>query len=658
MPKLKYFVPILLAFICFCIYMYTAAPFMAWMDALDFVAASVSLGINNPPAPLYVFIGHLFTLLPFGSVIFRMQLFSALTAAASLFLIYQIIVWTGEQITKSRTDKHSNKKKQQLQVNEKVDEKNFMFPALFGVLTLAFSYEFWSQAQNTEKFILECFFELLILYLITVVLTSQKKAFPLLYLVCFLLGLSTGIDPVVVSFFPSVLLVLWEKRHDLNVKKLVLLGAAGLAGVILVYSYLPIMSARNPFMNYGRPTNLTAILNVATGHWSNNKDIGFTGSADVFFTSSWHFLTNVWLYFTPLLLPFMLLGGWYLWKMQKRLFWLFTLIIVTNFLLSVFYLSGNQDLWYLLPDVSFAIFAGLGYFWLIRKLSKRWYTFLLLLVSLVPLVYWWPSLDRHGWRISEDYIHNLYTPIKEPAILFGGGDYFTSTSYYAHEVSKYKPAAVPIVDSYFFRNMPYRENLLTTTHIQIPDATKYPPNTADGYSAFVNDFFAMNLPKYKIYINYPALILTPLPRSDGTASLRIDTNRFKLIPAGLAEEVVPKDSNEQPDLHDFDYQFQNGFPNRKPTLLEQNYKIQLEEMTIEYAFFYDDIGDYVLQQGEVNQALDFYQKAYVMNPHIGVVLGKLGVLYSRQNQPTKALAYFNKAFTTQPDNVTWLYDIG
>jgi hypothetical protein len=392
MRKWKYvIIPLGLSLLVIIVYLSTAAPFMAWEDALDFVDASVNLGINNPPAPLYVFIGHFFTLFPFGSVIFRMQLFSALSASISLFLLYRIIVWTGEQITRNKTN--INKNKQAFLDTEKINEKNIIFSGIFGVLALAFSYEFWSQAQNTEKFILECLVELLILYLITVALASQKKVFPLLYVVFFILGLSTGIDPVVLSFFPSVLLVLWQKRHDLNIKKLLLLGAAGLAGVVLVYSYLPIMSLRAPFLNWGRPTNLVAIWNVATGQGLNAGGNGFTGSADVFFASSWHFLTMLWLDFTPFILPFILLGGWYLWKKQKRLFWLLFLIILTNFVLSGLYHSGNQDLWYLLPDVSFAIYAGVGYLWLIRKLTKRWYTFLFLLVSLAPLIFWWTSLD-------------------------------------------------------------------------------------------------------------------------------------------------------------------------------------------------------------------------------------------------------------------------
>src|SRR5260370_23410498 len=564
----KYFlIPLGLSLLAGIIYLYTAAPSMAWVDALDVVDASVNFGINLPPAPLYVIIAHFFTLLPFGSVIFRLQFFSALLAAASLFLLYRIIVWTAEQMVGSKTI--TSKNKQLLNVSEKNGERTIIVSGIFGVLALAFSYEFWSQAQNTEKWTLESVLELFILYLVTVVLDSRRKPFPLLYAVFFLFGLSTGTDSVVLSFFPSVLLVLLEKRQELNIQKLLLLALTGLAGVILVYSSLPIMASHNPFLNFRRATSLPAVWALMIGQGQNVSNNGFTGSVNVYISSSWHFIYMLWVSFTPFLLPFMLLGGWHLWKKQKRMFWLLFLIIPTNFILSVLYLSGNQEAWYLLPDVSFAIFAVAGYLWLTRKLSKQWYALLFLLISLAPLVYWWTGLDRHTWRITDDYIHNLYSPLTEPAILFGASQGIGNDSYYVHDVIKYRPAVIPVLHKNIYSLTSYWQNLLATTHIQFPEITKYYPPSADGYSAFVNDFFAMNLSKYKIYIDFTALnIMYPeLSRPDGSASFKLDTNPFKFVPSGLVEEVVPKESKEQSDLADFNYQFSNGFPDKKPTVV-------------------------------------------------------------------------------------------
>jgi len=644
------------------IYLYTAAPSMLWQDALNLADASATLGINAPPAPLYVFIGHFFTLLPFGSVIFRLQFFSALLASVSLFLLYLLTRWIGEQVTTNKIDTHQDK--QMTHSNEKANERNIALAGIFSILALGFSYEFWSLAQNTEKYMLESVLELLVLVLITVVLASRKNIYPLFLIVFFILGLSTGTDPVVLSFFPSVLLVLWEKRREFTMQNFLLLGLTGLAGVILVYSYLPIMSSQEPFLNWGRPTTLSAIVNLATGQQQNTSGNGFTGSTEVFFPSMLHFFSMLWVDFTPIILPFILLGGWFLWKKVKNIFWMIFSVIVTNFILSVLYLSGNQDAWYVLPDISCAIFAGIGFFWLTQKLrDKNWAIYLLFIFSLTPLIFWWSGLNRHEWRITDDYIHNLYSPIKTPAILFGGSEAFSNYSYYNHDILKYNPGVIPVLARLFYIYSPYQEDLLKSTSIQIPDPNKYYSATADklvsadNYSAFVNDFFAMNMAKYRIYIDYPAFntVYPDLSRSDGTASFHLDANRFKLIPEGLVYEVVPKERNVQFDLQNFNYQFSNNFPQNKPTVVEKKYNEELTSILNQYAMSYLTIGDTVLEEGNTDLALNYYQKAYAMSPHNGAILSKLGIYYVQHNQPAEAVIYFKQGAASYPNDSNWLF---
>src|SRR5216684_2489378 len=86
------FLVIVIAVICVAIYLYTAAPFMLLEDAPRFLAAIISLGIAWPAEPVYVFLAHFFTYLPFGSVVFRIQVFSALLAGGSLLLLYKLVI--------------------------------------------------------------------------------------------------------------------------------------------------------------------------------------------------------------------------------------------------------------------------------------------------------------------------------------------------------------------------------------------------------------------------------------------------------------------------------------------------------------------------------------------------------------------------------------
>lgn len=139
------------------IYLFTAAPFTLWLDAPRFVSAIVTLGVPNPPEPLYILLAKPFTYIPFGSYIFRIQIFSAMLAAVVLIVLYKLILL----VFKNLIDKSDKLSKAQI-------------PALFGTATLAFSYQFWSQAQNVETFILVVFLELTVLYLILSAQTKKK----------------------------------------------------------------------------------------------------------------------------------------------------------------------------------------------------------------------------------------------------------------------------------------------------------------------------------------------------------------------------------------------------------------------------------------------------------------------------------------------------
>src|SRR6266699_1092394 len=92
MRSLNRILPISIALFSVAIYLYTAAPFMLWEDAPRFLAAIITLGVAEPAEPVYVFLAHWFTYLPFGSVIFRIQIFSALLAGGSLLLLYMLVI--------------------------------------------------------------------------------------------------------------------------------------------------------------------------------------------------------------------------------------------------------------------------------------------------------------------------------------------------------------------------------------------------------------------------------------------------------------------------------------------------------------------------------------------------------------------------------------
>ncbi len=78
------------------VYGLTLAPDLSWANAAidggELITASATLGIPHPPGyPTYVVLGKLFSLLPWGTVAFRYNLFSAVCIAAAAGLLVPVI---------------------------------------------------------------------------------------------------------------------------------------------------------------------------------------------------------------------------------------------------------------------------------------------------------------------------------------------------------------------------------------------------------------------------------------------------------------------------------------------------------------------------------------------------------------------------------------
>ncbi len=667
--------PISIALFSVAIYLYTAAPFMLWEDAPRFLAAIITLGIAWPAEPVYVFLAHWFTYLPFGSVVFRVQFFSALLAGGSLLLLYRLVIrilkipiplhLTKKQLKKIRKSSYQHPELS-IQRFTLPNEYTIMLAGIFSMSVLAFSYQFWSQAQNVETFILDCFIELVILNLLLSEI-SNKTVFKILAIVVVICGIATGTDPpVIASVFPMVLYVAWQWRRTLRIRRLAILFLLGVSGIVLAWSYLPLAEMRNPLLNNVNGLTFQGIWVSVVGQNVNNPSIGwstgFTGSPTIILSSVWHYLVIAWMDFTPFLLPFIILGAAYLWRTKRYTFFLLFLVVATNFIFSCLYLSGNQESWYLQSHIVFAVFAGVGYAWLIEtistrnlKLDLRIAQAGLLILALIPLFYWWQTLDRHRWHFTQEYINNLYKPIQSPAILVGYGSMWDAASSYAY-VTHYNHNIVPIPNGALYLNAWIGIDRASRAHIKIPDASHLTYSSAAEYTKFMNDFFAENIDKYHIYLTIPALEASYIP-SPLFQSFQIDEKRFNFIPHGMVQEIVPKNKESTFNLNDFVYHFGNGFPQTQPQFLEKTPTFEMQFVINEIARSYDNAANYLMYQGKYDEAGFFYQKAYALAPTEPRILGDIGLFYSKQNQPEKALDYFRKAHAIQPDNVTWLYDI-
>src|SRR4051794_21926389 len=79
----------------FVLYLVTSSGASYWLDAGEFVEASVQLDIAHPPGhPLTALYGKAFSLLPLGPVAFRIALGQAVAAALAAALLFRACIWT------------------------------------------------------------------------------------------------------------------------------------------------------------------------------------------------------------------------------------------------------------------------------------------------------------------------------------------------------------------------------------------------------------------------------------------------------------------------------------------------------------------------------------------------------------------------------------
>ena len=187
---------------CFALYALTAPRTVGLEDDGLFVLSSYFLGIEHPPGyPLFTLIGHLFSLLPVGSVAYRVHLasalFGALSGARGLAVRAPAGRWRGSRRT-------------------------------LAAFALGLSPVFWSQSIIAEVYTLNTFF-FLVLGLARA--AARPGALPWIALV---FGLSLSNHwPLMLLVAPAFAVLLWPLRAELLRRAwllagLVLLGLAAL----------------------------------------------------------------------------------------------------------------------------------------------------------------------------------------------------------------------------------------------------------------------------------------------------------------------------------------------------------------------------------------------------------------------------------------------
>ena len=143
----------------FILYVSTLAPSVVTIfdDSLEFQLVTYQLGIAHPTGyPLYTLLGKLFTFIPAGGdVAYRVNLLSAFFGAATVALLYLLIV---------RLSSGSMEKNQSSTLPFFPSSLSAHLGGIIGALLFAISPVFWQQATIAEVYTLNAFFVATLLF--------------------------------------------------------------------------------------------------------------------------------------------------------------------------------------------------------------------------------------------------------------------------------------------------------------------------------------------------------------------------------------------------------------------------------------------------------------------------------------------------------------
>jgi 4-amino-4-deoxy-L-arabinose transferase-like glycosyltransferase len=191
-------------------YVRTLAPDVLYSDSAEFQTLAYTLGMTHSTGyPVYLLLARMLGLLPLGSMAWRVNLLSALSAAVTLSAVYLL----ARHVTRSRTG------------------------ALLGSLALGLSYTFWSQAIIAEVYTPGLAFLSMIVLLLWRWQRSQINEGNNwgLLVAALLAGLSLGVHASVTLIAPAAVIfvvwTLWSRRCSWSQWRRSLL--AGCVGLVL-----------------------------------------------------------------------------------------------------------------------------------------------------------------------------------------------------------------------------------------------------------------------------------------------------------------------------------------------------------------------------------------------------------------------------------------
>ena len=219
------------------LYFLTAARDIVVGDTPELITAAVVLGVPHAPGyPLFTMLGHIFSLIPFASIPFRLNFLSVVCDSLTVGIVFL----TALRLTRSQ------------------------LAALVTALLLAVNPVFWSWSLAAEVFPLNNLLAALIVLLL-VTWHDEPAQDGLLIGAFFTAGFALTNHQTVVLLAPAFAFVLWQRRAQFMTKPQLLLTCTVVFLVgLLPYAYIPWASAQHPAYNWGDVSSINDLFGLIT----------------------------------------------------------------------------------------------------------------------------------------------------------------------------------------------------------------------------------------------------------------------------------------------------------------------------------------------------------------------------------------------------------
>lgn len=385
-------------------------------DSGELATAVATLGIPHPSGyPLYILLGKLWTLLvPAGTVAFRLSLFSAVCASATVGLLYLTA--------------------RDLEVRRAI--------AASAALTAAFAPSFWGEANIQRVYALNALF--VVWATRSALAWWRERDTRRLLWTAFLCGLGASNHTFMAVFVLAFgLFVLANDRGPLRRARTLGLTGGAFALGLLPYLYLPLQSRMDPRLDWGNPETPRALLAVILRqeYWDRAWWRGVEDLPEIL--GDWLSSLGAESLWAGAVLALVGVA----WGARRRLPVLLPVFVMASNVAILAVHGSRNDLFiwhrYYIPSyLMLAILAALGGEAIARRSPQAGAVVLSIVLFLLPTALFargWREFDRSHYRIAEDYSRTLLASLPPGAHLAASDDNVLFVLLYLHLVEGVRP---------------------------------------------------------------------------------------------------------------------------------------------------------------------------------------------------------------------------